>query len=329
MASASARATWYSLLAQRLGVGLSLYDTITDTPGLRAQERADLIAALGDRELAAALDAKTPWLDPLDRAVWVAARQTGKLPEAFSLLAEHYRSLHQTKMKVLMSLIYPFFLIHAVALALPVIDQTIGAVDLESTTPFCFDQNAYLTAAGANLALLWGVLLLGSFVVQSFPTALGKLFGWLPLIAQFRRAQGLERFSRLLGEMIGAGLALEPALRLAGKASRHPAIARDAELLAQAAAHGRAPGTLMPAQAAWPQEFVAIYQTAEKTGQLDTALAERARHYHTVANRWLMGAAFFYPQLIFAAVGGVMIMEIFRFYSSYLHGIEKMGQPGW
>jgi len=320
-----ARANWYAQLSQQTAVGLTLVDAIEQTRGPKPEQRRALIAALQTTDVAQALKAHTPWLGDLDRPIWVAALQSGRFPEAASSLAEHYRELGRTRGKVLMALLYPMFVLHVAVFALPLIHQTLGSLDLESTSSaFCFNVTSFSQGAIAGLALIWGPLFLLNFWRQAHPASLLAVLRHLPLIGQYLRANAMERFTRLLGDLLESGVSLRKSLTLSGEASGDPRMQQASRQLAEAVGMGRPPGGLMGSQRVWPADFVAVYQTGEKTGQLESTLREQAKHYRSSATRWLAAAAFFYPQAVFMLVAASLAGELMRAYGHYLQQIQNM-----
>lgn len=324
------RANWYAQLSQKTAAGLTLVEALETTPGPKPADKQALLAALPELDLAGALQQRASWLGALDRAVWVAALQSGTFPEAAASLAEHYRELGKARGKVIGALLYPLLVVHLAILCFSVLHLTFGALDVESTSPFTFVWGDYLGQVAAGMAGLWGALLLLHAWRTLHPGSLHAVLRRLPGIAQYLRAQGLERFCRLLADLLEAGVSLRKSLTLAGETTGDPRMAAATRQLAEAVGNGRAPGGLMGAQGVWPVDFVALYQTGEKTGQLEATLRQQMRHYRNSATRWLAACAFFYPQLVFLIIAGVLMNEVLQAYGHYFEQLQNWDRrSGW
>lgn len=102
---------------------------------------------------------------------------------------------------------------------------------------------------------------------------------------------------------------------------KHAAVAME-----QAILRGEEPGAQRRVWTCFPEEFVALYRTGEKTGRLEENLFRLAAEYQERAKRSLALASMLYPSLLFLGVAGMVAYGVISFYAGYLNMIGKMAE---
>jgi type II secretory pathway component PulF len=215
-------------------------------------ERARMIFFTGTNEgksVVQVLRGGGPFED-FERALLTAGEESGTLDEALRLLGDFYTQKHKLMLWVKKQMAYPFFTMLAACFIAPFPLLFFGKTLLY-----------LLTAFGAVAVLLAS----SGAMVASVAASYGR-----------KPALSRARMARALATAIEAGLPLPRAIRLAGDASANPQIKSYLQRFSERDLATRPIAQTLSVCPHMAPDFLAIIQTAEKTGDFSavTRIAE-------------------------------------------------------
>jgi type II secretory pathway component PulF len=309
----------YRQLAQQLSAGLTLSQALRAPSPAPLRERSRLAAmAEGGSGVAAIMGAAGDWLPQRDRPFLIAGADSGRLPLVLANLADRHAQMASTNRRVFFASIYPLVVFHFGALVLPFIRM----IDFEKG--LCWSTPGYIGGLLAILLPVWGGAALLFALVRRGNPAANALLDMLPAIGGYRRHQALADFSFALGNLLEAGTPIGKAWLDAGAIARSPKLRRASERVLARIERGEAPGAHLEATGAFPDDFVARYQTAERAGALEGSLLALAADHQERANGRLAAASMLYPGLLFAAVAAMIAYLVFGFVLKYVNTLNSM-----
>ena len=225
-------------------------------------------------------------------AMLEAAERTGNLPATFDTLAGYLERDTASRRAVKSALSYPVILLVLGVVAVVVLSTIVLPkfveffLDLDVELPLATRLLLQTTAfIGVWWPVMFGTVLVIALAIAAYSRSttggrrLDHLKLRLPIVGPLLRDIALERFSRVLSNLSGAGVPLVDALRLSASAigNRHYATAvvtaRDGVLRGQGLA---AP---MRDTGVFPPEIVQVLGVGERTGRLTEQLDHAARFY--------------------------------------------------
>lgn len=225
-------------------------------------------------------------------AMLEAAERTGNLPATFDTLAGYLERDTASRRAVKSALSYPVILVALGTVAVLVLSTIVLPKfveffnDLDTELPLATRLLLQTTAfVGTWWWAILGTIAIVSLLVFTYARTVagGRRIDHvklrLPIVGPLLRDIALERFSRVLSNLSGAGVPLVDALRLSSSAvgNRHYAAAvvstRDGVLRGQGLA---AP---MRDTGVFPPEIVQVLGVGERTGRLTEQLDHAARFY--------------------------------------------------
>jgi type II secretory pathway component PulF len=312
-------AAFYLQLSQQLGAGLTLAQALSERSSAPADDCASLVSQIENGATVATLFTSAgDWLPNEDRPFLIAAAETGKLPIILKALSQRHELLGAQQSRMIFSSLYPLGVLHFGALVFSFFRLINWEKGLQWST---------LGFIGGVLMIIlpfWtGAIVLTVLVRRRNPLAL-KFLDLLPAVGGFRRHQALADFAFSLGHLLEAGAPIGSAWKQAGKIANSPRIEVAAQAICSAIDSGTAPGTLLKSHAVFPDEFVTLYRTGERSGSLDQNLLHLAELHFERAQKQLKLAAALYPGLLFFAVAGLVLYIVVSSYAGYLKSITDM-----
>lgn len=319
-------ASWYAQLASLTHAGVPLPEAVRRAAGPPNRVREALAGRLESGE-----DPREIWpscgirLTMADSLVLAAGQLSGRFPEVCGELAERHAALGRLRARMLVGLLYPLFLIHAVLILSPFI----RGVDLSGSASPTLGEILVSGAIGAacNLGGLWAVILAGWCVFSRWPGFRGRVLRVLPLCAGVVTHGALATFAGTLASLLRAGVPIARAWEFAAKASDDPRILGASAVVVRAV-EDRAvpPGRVMDGLGAFPGEFVSLYVAGERAGSLEARLDElRARHVDSALNL-ATAASILYPMLVSVLAMALAAAKVLGFYTGYLDQIRNLAQ---
>lgn len=319
-------------LRHYLGAGLSLVDGFRQQAKSGAQPVrpvAGRIAQALERgdSLEDALRREERYFPPLFVALTRVGEHSGMMAEVFGELEKYFSMQRKMWRQFLAQITWPaiqfvlsIFVLALLILILGLIAESRGGKPLDPLG---------LGLAGPSGAMIF---LLGVFGILG---GLGAAYGLirrsvkgsialktyllrLPAIGPCMRALALTRFCMALRLTTETGMSIVRAMRLSLSATGNEAFTVRSEKIEEELRNGEELTTALAKSGLFPEEFQHMLTVAEESGTLDQVLAHQTKHYHEEAGRRLAALTGLAGYGVWAMVGLVIIIAIFRIANWYI-----------
>ncbi|MGY1728818.1 type II secretion system F family protein [Geodermatophilus sp. SYSU D01062] len=226
------------------------------------------------------------------RGILRSAELTGQLDTVLSQLAEYLDKDLTTRRKIKSAALYPS-VIAAMAVVtvailagwvLPRFKEFFAGLDAELPLPTRMLLGLTDFLLGYWWALLGGLVALVLVVVLVLQTERGKygkdrLLLAVPVLGNTVEFVLVERFCRILSAMVGAGVALPEALRVASESLRNRVFIRSLSTVGESMLRGEGLAGPLSATGRFPGTATQMIRVGEETGTLDAQLESTAQYY--------------------------------------------------
>jgi len=226
------------------------------------------------------------------RGILRSAELTGQLDTVLAQLAGYLEKDLATRRKIKSAMIYPIVvalmsIVTVVVLAgwvLPQFKSFFASLDatlplptrmMLAATDFLADWWWALLGGGAVLALI----VFGAIRTQGGRYARDRFLLALPVLGDTIRFVLVERFCRILAAMVGAGVPLPEALRVATESLRNLVFVRALSSVGESMLRGEGLAQPLTATGLFPVTATQMIRVGEETGSLDTQLEVTAEYY--------------------------------------------------
>jgi type IV pilus assembly protein PilC len=273
------------------------------------------------------------------RGILRSAELSGQLDSVLSQLAKYLERDLEARRKVKQAMIYPTIvalmsLVTVVVLGafvLPRFKDFFASLDAELPLPtrMLLAVTDFFTAWWWVIGLVGGVVALILFLVtrtRGGRYARDRLFLALPVVGGTIRFALVERFCRILASMVGAGVQLPEALRVATESLPNLVFRRSLGEAGEAMLEGEGLARPLAATGLFPSTAAQMMRVGEDTGTLDTQLEVTAEYYEGELDyklKKLIGL--FEPCVII--VMGVIVGFVAIALVSAMYGIFRQVQP--
>jgi len=309
---AHARPKDIAVLTRQLGTllaaGLAVVDALTAL--LEQAPRGALRFLLADlresiregRSLSRALERHERIFSPIYIQLVRTGEVGGHLDEVFLRLAELLEAQDTLRDRVRAALAYPVFLFItggvALAVLMGIMIPRVTAMFSEmhralpwSTRLLIASSNIVLTH-GIWIAVVGGIALWGVARVLQTPVGQALRDAWflrLPVVGPLLRQMALARFARTLGTLLGAGVALLPALALARRVMNNTVLEQALAWTGEELSQGKSLGATLASTGQVPSLLTHMVAVGEQSGELDAMLLKAAQMYDREAESTLAG----------------------------------------
>ncbi|MFT5123632.1 MAG: type II secretory pathway component PulF [Kiritimatiellia bacterium] len=322
-----AKAQFVRSWATLLDSGIPMEESLDHQRSHAAQSGARVLASeLRDRiragqDLDEALALTRAFVSVPERAMIKAGTQTGRLPECLRLLADQWEEQYRAHMMAVARMILPAIVVH---LAVPVVNLPIlftGGHRFAKFISGCVEGFIGLYVFAGVLFLLFKVLkAVPGFEAVTYRT---------PLLGRWLRSAAASRFCQALYFYLVAGVPMLRALPGAGAASGSHTLSRLAEAGRARMEHEAASlADVLRDARMLSSEQLAILESGEHAGQLDSTLQHVATLSRDSAARALNRLALIVPSLIYFGVAILVVMRIFSYVSSYMKMLSNIMNGG-
>ncbi|MCC6881702.1 MAG: type II secretion system F family protein [Verrucomicrobiales bacterium] len=289
--------------------------------------------------LSTALQKTSPSFDELYRSLVAAGEASGALGPVLERQAVHLSAMRELRSRILVSLVYPAFLmVAAIGVAVLFIVFLIPKLtDLLASTGGSLPVGAQMILDGADfLKRTWpvwagGALLLG---IGAWQWSLTSRVSWdafrlkWPVFGAAWRARFHVLFLETLQTLVGNGLPLNRALRLANAAVDNRHLRNRVESLSRAVDEGMPLSRALERSGEFPPLLVDMVAVGEQTGDLSGALSRASDRFRREMDRRIERlTAFVQPAviLLMAAMTGVMA---YIMVSAIFQTVSALGSTG-
>ncbi len=312
---------WYMQTGQNLDAGISFGQAMQSAGGAPAKDVAAMAQQLQAGLSIDEVFKNAPgWLPQADRLLISAAGTSGRIPDSLKKLSERHKLAAENISRAVFATLYPLGVLHLGVLIFPLLDL----VEFTDSGSMQFHPEAYLGNVLVFLLPLWAVIGAIIFLAKKRSPIVFFLMRSLPGLRGYSKAKGIADFSFALESFLNAGAPMAESWFASGMVSGDPNLQNASLQITNQIKAGQPPGNFITQYKVFPDEFVTLYKTGEKTGQLDTNLLMLTKQFQEKADQSLSVASTWYPKLIFLIIAIYAGVKMVGFYSQYLGGILKM-----
>jgi type IV pilus assembly protein PilC len=320
-------------LRHYLGAGLSLVDVFRQQA---TRGPAALRGLAGD--VAGQLEQGSSLEDALKRhkerfpailpALARVGERSGKLPEVFRELEKYFRLQQQLRRQFWAQVTWPLiqfvlavFILAGMLFVLGMLNARFDPLGLGLTGT---------RGAVLFLAIVWGTVgvLAGTYLVLKRVLRRGeqvdRFLLRLPVVGPCLRALALHRLCVALRMTTDSGMSVGPGVRLALRATGNEAFAARADAVADALKAGEELTAALGRTRLLPPEFLNVLANAEEAGRIPEVLEHEAEHYEEESRRRLSVVAKAAGYGVWAFVGLMLVVVIFRLWLSYFSMFDQI-----
>jgi type IV pilus assembly protein PilC len=248
--------------------------------------------------------------------------QAGRLSDVLGELEIHYEAMQQARNRLVVSLLWPGFMLAGSIVVLTVMIFVLGLVSPNADPlglGFTGTSGAilfFLTAAAIVFALVGLVL-----SVVNDESKLAWLLGValdVPGLAGCVRAFALQRFSLATAVMSEAGQRVDRTLKVALRATANLAYRKAGDGVAKSIRKGAEVHEVLEGfgPKLFPQDYVEAARIGDETGNLAEVMKKQAEFYREEAIRKLRVVSMAASVSVYAGIAIMIIVAIFRLYAS-------------
>lgn len=287
--------------------------------------------SLGD-----ALESAGDFFPPLFRELVDVGEKTGKLPEVFRNLAEHYENQLALRRVFRASITWPLlqlgaaiFVVGFLIWIMGVIGSATGSEPINILGISVFGQplvgnrglTIYVGFLGAvALGLLVMIRVMKSGALRGRP--LEALILAIPVLGRSLRTLALARFAWALEMTLDAGMDALEALPLSLRTSQSPRFRALCDEARQGIRRGEEIHEVLAGARAFPREFVDAIEVGEQSGRLPETMKIVSAQYQEQARHALAALTTFAGFAVWAVVAAIIVLMVFRLFSFYLGTIN-------
>jgi type IV pilus assembly protein PilC len=270
-------------------------------------------------------------LPTLFRELSAVGERTGHLPEIYEELAEYYEMQQTLGRQFRSQITWPVLqfigAVVVIAFLIFILGMIGDARGGEPVAPIGFGLTgasgaiAFLLAVATFLGVLFAIYLLitrGLRQRGAFEAFLLRL----PAIGKCTEAFAMGRFCIALRMTLETGMSTPEALQQSLRATGNAAFTRCEDPVVALIKAGKEISVAVRACPAFSDEFIEILNVAEITGQIPEVMIRQAEHYREEASRRLKDLTRYAGWSVYAFVGLLMVLAIFKIAGTYLGAIN-------
>jgi type IV pilus assembly protein PilC len=272
----------------------------------------------GER-LSDCLDQHPRIFPPFYRGILRSAELTGQLDTVLAQLATYLERDLEARRRIKAALIYPIMiagmsLITVVILAgfvLPRFKVFFAGLDatLPLPTRILLSVTDFITTKWWAILAVVAVIALGAAVglrTERGRHAFDRLLLSVPVLGSTIQYTMVERFCRILASMVGAGVSLPMALRVATESLRNRVFMRGLAGVAEAMLEGDGLASPLAASGLFPGTAARMMRVGEETGTLDAQLEVTARYYEGELEYKIKKLTSLFEPVMIIVMGGIV-----------------------
>jgi type IV pilus assembly protein PilC len=287
------------------------------------------------RTVTEGLAATGEYFPPLFREMVRVGEQTGKLPEVFRQLADHYDHQLTLRRSFLASLVWPMLqltvavtAIGVVILVLGMLPRGPGGQPIDTLglgligVPGFIKYVLFLATIAGGLFLIYLSVQRGMLWVRP----LQRLVMQVPWLGGCLQTLALSRLAWSLNVTMETGMDLRHALALSLGSTQNARYTDHIEEVVTQVARGDEIYEAFAETRAFPAEFLATLEVGERSGRLPETMAILARQYQDQARRTLAVLTTLAGFGVWAVIALIIIAMIFQVFSFYLNVLNEAGR---
>lgn len=318
------RALFYVQLATLVEAGLPLFSTLDHIvrnpphPGISTVSRQLLAELKQGSTFTEAFRSLPDWAPEFDLALIESGERSGRLEQAFRILARHSEAVAANWQAVAQEAAYPLLILHVAVfiVPLPVFVQSGNALQ-------------YLTQSVGALAFLYFLsgIVYWSTRPQRPPAwrnLTERVLIRLPILGTALSDLALSRLAASLEALISSGILITEAWPMAARASGSMILDRTVRSWKLPLDSGTTPAELVAASGVFPDLFVSVYSTGEASGRLEEQLRHLARIHEEQGFRKLRLFSQWSPRIFYGLVSIWIAFQILALAGGYMSNLQQL-----
>jgi type II secretory pathway component PulF len=258
---------------------------------------------------------------PLFLAMTHVGEESGMLAEVFGELEQYYIRQQKLWRTFLGQIAWPvtqfvlaIFVLAGLILIMGMIAPTAGAEGFDPLGLGLAGPTGALIFLAAVFGILFGLALAWWVMTRSLRrrAAVHAFLLRLPAVGRCLRAMALARFCMALRLTTETGMSVLKAMRLSLQATDDEAFVAQAGAVEAVIRKGDDLTTALTKTGVFPEDFLNIIAVAEESGKLSDVLQHQAEHYNEEAGRRLAALTALAGYGVYAFIGLLIILAIFR-----------------
>jgi type II secretory pathway component PulF len=270
--------------------------------------------------LTEALQAAGRWLPSFDTALIHAGETSGRLPNCFRLLADHYNDRARLMRQIMSNLAYPLALFHFAFLIFP-LSSLQNLVWKGDVLGFLYQKALFFAPFYAAVSVV--LYMCQGQRGEIWRAVLERIFRLIPVLGSARRSLALARLSAALEALISAGVTIIEAWEIAVLACGSPALAQAVLGWRPQLEAGQTHAELVNDSREFPEVFANLYNTGEVSGKIDENLLRLHTYFQEDAERKTRALAEWSPRVVYFLIVLVIAYQIVSFWTGYFAGIAN------
>lgn len=267
-----------------------------------------------------------------------AGEEGGVLDETLEKVADFYESSKELADEVKAAMRYPTFVMGFAILivgviAFYIIPALIKKIGLQPSgiVAFMLSVSEFISAYKVEIAIV-AVLIIGGMKFF-LSTTVGRMFkdavsSIIPGFKNIKQKSSIERFSRTLGILVGAGVSLPNALMMAAQATGSYSMVSKMEKVITLVKEGKTLRDSLKAVSVVPQLVYEMIGTGEATGKLDEVLNKVADFYTQQLRIEVKKFISMIEPMLIAFIGGFIAFLALGLYSTIFQFQTGVGGGG-
>ncbi|KAF2959273.1 type II secretion system F family protein [Thermotoga sp. 38H-to] len=280
---------------------------------------------------------KTGVFDNVLISMLEAGEEGGVLDRTLKRAADFYESMKRLQDEVKSAMAYPLFvLFFAVVIVLvisfyilPNLVRAFGtSIPLSPTIRSLLKANEFLSENWPWFSVLVTGIIAGIFVLMKskYGVYIKEYLSFIfPPVRKLRQNMGLERFARTLGILVGSGVRITDAIKMAAQASSSPSIIRKTEEMVRKISEGKTLRDTFAESGVFPQLIYEMIGTGEETGKVDEVMERVADFYEDIVKNSVKQLVSLVEPLLIAGVGGFVAFLAYSIYTTVFQLQRSIG----
>ncbi|AAD35188.1 type II secretion system protein F [Thermotoga maritima MSB8] len=280
---------------------------------------------------------KTGVFDNVLISMLEAGEEGGVLDRTLKRAADFYESIKRLQDEVKSAMAYPLFvLFFAVVIVLvisfyilPNLVRAFGtSIPLSPTIRSLLKANEFLSENWPWFSVLVTGIIAGIFVLMKskYGVYIKEYLSFIfPPVRKLRQNMGLERFARTLGILVGSGVRITDAIKMAAQASSSPSIIRKTEEMVRKISEGKTLRDTFAESGVFPQLIYEMIGTGEETGKVDEVMERVADFYEDIVKNSVKQLVSLVEPLLIAGVGGFVAFLAYSIYTTVFQLQRSIG----
>ncbi len=244
----------------------------------------------------------------IDNMIVAASEESGNLAEAFGMLSKWYEFTSRLRSRMLSGLLYPLFIIHFAALALPIPGLVLGHSGISGYV------RAVLTILAIPYIPTLAIIAVIKFTPETGPARymVDAMALRVPLLGRALRDLAISRYCLCFNMMYKAGVRIDHCAEKSATIAGNAVVARMLAPGTEAVKQGKPPSTGF--SAGLPAEFRDLWLIGEESGELEKVTHKLGDLFADTGQRRLAEFTQWMPRLLYFAVLIISAVMIIRAY---------------